>query len=251
MVRDIPLEYLHLILYGAMKRLLNLWVDGTKAFKFSNSDVLEISKKHVQAGYTKPTEINRSNRSLKCLSFWKATEFRTFLLKTGPVILRDHLTLEMYNHFLLLHCAVSICCTERFLTYLPVAKKLFRAFTGKFGDIYGNENSTYSSHSIIHVTDDVERFGVFDNYSAFPGESNLGFLKGLVRGGNRPLQQVIKTCRKRFVWKNMWNWRYSKYRKGGFTKRNIVHEGTPVRLIWKEQMDSNKVKRYFQNQPYL
>lgn len=27
-VRDIPLEYLHLILYGCMKRLLNLWVQG-------------------------------------------------------------------------------------------------------------------------------------------------------------------------------------------------------------------------------
>lgn len=99
MVRDIPLEYLHLILYGAMKRLLTLWTVGTAHFKFSEADIIEISKKHVHAGATKPTEINRPNRSLNCLSFWKAAEFRTFLLKTGPVALRYHLTEEMYNHF--------------------------------------------------------------------------------------------------------------------------------------------------------
>lgn len=34
MIRDIPLEYLHLILYGVMKRLLTLWVNGTINFKF-------------------------------------------------------------------------------------------------------------------------------------------------------------------------------------------------------------------------
>lgn len=112
-------------------------------------------------------------------------------------MLRDHLPAEMYNHFLALHCAVTICCCEPLLIYLPVAKKLFRTFTQKFGEIYGNENSTYSTHSTIHVTDDVERFGVFDNYSAFPGESNLGFLKNLVRSGNLPLQQVVKRLAER------------------------------------------------------
>ncbi len=197
MVRDIPLEYLHLILYGAMKRLLTLWDDGTRHFKFTDADKLEISKKHMQAGYTKPTEINKPNRSLNCLSFWKATEFRTFLLKTGPIILRGHLTEEMYNHFLALHCAVTICSSEYLKPYVPVAKRLFRTFTEKFDDLYGAENSTYSIHSLIHVTDDVERFGVVDNYSAFPGESNLGFLKNLVRGGHLPLQQVVRRIAER------------------------------------------------------
>lgn len=197
MIRDIPLEYLHLILYGIMKRLLTMWVNGTKIFKFSDADILKVSQKHVQAGRTKPSEINKPNRSLKCLSFWKAAEFRTFLLKTGPVALRGSLTDAMYNHFLALHCAVTICCSETLIKYRPIAKCLFRSFTERFGEIYRNENYTYSIHSVIHVTDDVERFGVFDEYSAFPGESNLGFLKNLVRGGHLPLQQVIKRIAER------------------------------------------------------
>lgn len=70
-------------------------------------------------------------------------------------------------------------------------------FTEKFGELYGDDNYTYSTHSLIHVNDDVERFGVFDNYSAFPGESNLGFLKNLVRGGHLPLEQVIRKSLKK------------------------------------------------------
>lgn len=194
MVRDFPLEYLHLILFGTMKKLLIHWTKGTKNFKtkFSARDITQISEKLVQAGHTKPSEINKPNRSLKCLGFWKATELRTFLLKTGPVVLREHLSEEAYNHFLALHCATTICCSKTLLKYLPVANYLFRSFNEKFGDIYGHENYTYSFHSIIHVADDVERFGVFDSYSAFPGESNLGHLKNLIRGGYRPLQQVVK-----------------------------------------------------------
>lgn len=197
MVRDIPLEYLHLILYGTMKRLLTLWINGTVHFKFSKGDIEQISRKHIEAGVTKPSEINKPNRSLTCFSFWKATEFRTFLLKTGPVVLRGHLSTEMYNHFLALHCAVTICSSESLQKYLPAAMQLFRMFTENFGDLYGDENSTYSSHSVIHVTDDVKRFGVLDKYSAFPGESNLGFLKNLVRGGHLPLQQVIRRISER------------------------------------------------------
>lgn len=126
MVLDIPLEYLHLILYGVMKRLLNLWVNGTKNFKFSKQDILGVSGKHMLAGGTKPIEINKPNRSLNCLSFWKATEFRTFLLKTGPVALHSYLPAEIHNHFLALHCAVTICSSESLKKYLPIAKCLFR-----------------------------------------------------------------------------------------------------------------------------
>lgn len=46
--------------------------------------------------------------------------------------------------------------------------------------------------SLIHVTDDVERFGVLDNFSAFPGENNLPSIKRMLRSGFKPLQQIVK-----------------------------------------------------------
>lgn len=205
MIHDFPLDYLHLILFGIVKKLLQHWMNGTRNFrtKFCERDIIEISEKLIQAGKTSPSEINRPNRSLKHLSDWKATEYRTFVLKTGPVVLRGHLSAEAYSHFLALHCATTICCSESLLIYLPVAKQLFREFNIRFGEIYGDENYTYSVHSIVHVTDDVDRYGVMDSYSAFPGESNLGHLKKLVRGGNKPLQQIVKRLQEKEIFEDL------------------------------------------------
>lgn len=194
MIRDIPLEYQHLICQGIMKKLTLSWINGTKNFKtkFSAAVMNLISEELIQSRQTKPAEINRPSRSLNCVSFWKATEFRTFLLKLGPVVLQNHLSQQAYNHFLALFCATTICCNPDFLPYLSVAKKLFKDFVDNFGDIYGDENFSYTSHSLIHVTDDVQHFGVLDSYSSFKGESNLAYLKGLIHGGYMPLQQLVK-----------------------------------------------------------
>lgn len=193
MIGFFPIEYMHLVLLGAMKKLL-FWINGTQNYKtkFSALDIAQISEKLVKAGETKPAEINRPCRSLNCITNWKATEFRTFLLKTGPVVLKDHLSEEAYNHFLSLHCATMICCTESLLPYKDVAKYLFNEFVDNFGDVYGDENYCYCIHSLIHITDDIERYGVLDNFSAFPGESNLASIKRMLRGGYKPLQQIVK-----------------------------------------------------------
>lgn len=194
MVCDIPREYQHLICQGVMKKLISFWLKGTKNFKtkFSALDCTQISEKLIQSRETKPSEINRSSRSLNCVSFWKATEFRSFLLKLGPVVLREHLSKEAYNHFLALFCATTICSCKDLLPYIDVATELFKEFVTKFGDIYGDENYCYNVHNLVHVTDDVKRFGVLDEYAAFKGESNLAYLSRLIRGGFKPLQQIAK-----------------------------------------------------------
>lgn len=193
MVRFFPVEYLHLLLVGVMKKLLLLWVNGTQNYKakLSALDIKQISEKLIRAGATKPSEINRTCRGLCCLSDWKATEYRTFLLKTGPVVLREHLSEEVYKHFLALHCATMICCNEYLLPYVNVAKYLYTEFVDDFGEIYGYQHYCYNVHNLVHVTSDVERYGVLDNFSAFDGESNLASIKRMLRGGYKPLQQIV------------------------------------------------------------
>lgn len=69
---------------------------------------------------------------------------------------------------------------------------MFKEFVDNFGDIYGYESYCYNVHSLVHVTDDVERYGVLDNFSAFGGESNLASIKRMLRSGYKPLQQIVK-----------------------------------------------------------
>ena len=48
----------------------------------------------------------------------------------------------------------------------------------------------YSVHGLIHIAEDVKRFGPLDSYSAFPFENYLGHLKQLLRKPQSPLQQI-------------------------------------------------------------
>jgi hypothetical protein len=65
--------------------------------------------------------------------------------------------------------------------------------------IYGRQYLVYNVHSLIHLADDVERFGALDNISAFRFENFLGTLKSLVRNQHKPLQQVCnRLTTKRF-----------------------------------------------------
>lgn len=194
MVNDFALDYMHLFLPGMQKQLLKLWMKGTSNFKvkFTSHDMKTISDNLLKCNDFLPHEIHCKIRSLEVISFWKATEFRTFLLKTGPVVLQNILSPEVYNHFILLHCAITICSCELFLKYIRIAEQLFEMFVETFPEIYGPENVTYTVHNITHVIADVKRFGTLDAYSAFPFESMLGQIKSLLRSGNKPLQQVAK-----------------------------------------------------------
>ena len=55
-----------------------------------------------------PSEFSRQPRSLKDLDRWKATEFRQFLLYTGPIVLQDIISDNAYEHFLALSMTLTI-----------------------------------------------------------------------------------------------------------------------------------------------
>lgn len=94
MIKAFPLDYMHLICLGVMKRLLTIWIKGNAVYKenkFTSRISNAISLLLEDCGKTIPKEYYRAIRGLKYISFWKATEFRTFLLKTGPVVLKNYL----------------------------------------------------------------------------------------------------------------------------------------------------------------
>lgn len=87
MVLSFPLDYLHLICLGIVTKLLVMWIKGNTNMvtKISTKDSKCISDKLRKACSTQPIEFNRAIRGLDVISFWKGTEFRTFLLYTGPI----------------------------------------------------------------------------------------------------------------------------------------------------------------------
>lgn len=191
-VAQIPLDYQHLVCLGVVRKLLNLWIKGkVRTFRLCARDTHTISQRLIQIKFLFSKEFARKPRILIHLKNWKATELRTFLLYSGPVVLLNILPNSYYNHFLSLHVAITIlCCKTLHVKYLSYAEKLILYFVENFSILYGKENLSYNVHSLIHLAADSSRFGVLDLFSTFKFENKLGKIKRLLRSGNRPLEQV-------------------------------------------------------------
>lgn len=194
MIKQFPVsDPLHLLHLGVVKRLLYGWREGT--FRNSNTKwpaatAEKVSEYLVQCRM--PAEFHRVVRGLDCLKHWKGTEYRTFLHYVGIVVLRDHLTQDLYEHFLLLFCAVTICGSKRYFEKLPVARAMLHQYIEIFAENYGEHHMTSNVHNLSHIVEEVERFGELDTISAYPFENILGKIKRMMRNGNRPLAQIAK-----------------------------------------------------------
>ena len=109
-VKQFPLDYMHLVCLGVMKRMLLFMKEGPlqSAAQLSQKQVKEISFKLENLTGTLPSEFARQPRSLEELKRWKATEFRQFLLYTGPVVLEGVIDDNIYIHFLAFSVVISI-----------------------------------------------------------------------------------------------------------------------------------------------
>lgn len=162
--------------------------------KLSRTDIEIISNRITLLSDCIPKEINRKPRNLQELARYKATEFRTFLLYLGPAVLPNVVDLAVYEHFLLLHAAISILCSAKHFSRFPTAavNAFLKTFIEHGEKLYGNEFIIYNVHLLSHLCDDVLVYGPLDNFSAFPFENYLGQLKRLLKSNNNPLAQVYR-----------------------------------------------------------
>lgn len=165
---------------------------GTHSFKtkLSAKEIDEMSKLLVR--FRMPLEIHRVVRGLDCINFWKGTEFRTFLLYVGPVILKDFLNSEVYYHFLQIFCAITICTNKVYNKYIDIADHLLTDYIEGTVFIYGINSISPNVHYLEHLVKDVKHFGPLPTFSAFVFENCLFHIKCLLRTGHRPLAQVAK-----------------------------------------------------------
>lgn len=194
MIKDfITSDSLHLLDLGLMKKTLTIWITDTKfEYKFSNADLNAINEKLSVCANILPSEIHRSVRNLKYLSDWKGVEFRSFLLYLGITVLKDILHESLYQHFLLLLCAVTICSSDTYKAYVSLAKTLFEHYINQFIELYGEDRISSNVHNLCHIADDVLRHGNLNSIFTYPFENSLGQIKLRIRNNNRPLAQISR-----------------------------------------------------------
>jgi len=191
MVSQFPLDYMHLVCLGVMRRLLLCWLKGPLPTRLCARKVQQLSEKLMSIAAFVPREFVRKPRSVSEILRWKATELRQFLLYTGPVVLLRILPESLYKHFLLMSVGISLLANPKLCSaYYDYANGLLRTFVNNAAALYGHDMMVYNVHALIHLADDVKRFGCLDNFSAFPFENCLMSIKKMIRKPNCILQQV-------------------------------------------------------------
>lgn len=199
MIKQFPLDYMHLVLLGVMKKLLSLWVKGNMQVRLKKTQILQLEDLHLKTTKNIPSEFSRKPRSIFDIDRWKATEFRLFLLYIGPVVLKYILSKEAYRHFLSLSVAIRIFCDKKSsIQNIEYGQSLLMYFVQKYKVLYGKENVTYNVHNLIHLVDDVKIHGPLDAFSAFKFENYMSQLKKLLKNSRHPLQQIANRIKEKW-----------------------------------------------------
>ena len=181
MVSSFSSDYMHSVLLGVMRKLLNLWLSrSNNIYKLSQNNINTIDNRILLIKKCVPMYFARKPRSIRELDRWKATEFRLFLLYTGRFILRNILKKDYYKHFLILSNAIHlfICpINSKIPESINLGHNLIKKFIKNGIKLYGHSFPVYNVHTLLHLSDDVRKYGSLDYTSAFRFENFLQVIK--------------------------------------------------------------------------
>lgn len=197
MVKCFAIDSMHLIYLGIMRKMINIWISGNnKLAKFSSLTTQDVSSKLLSFKSYIPYEFVRRPRSFSDIKYWKATEYRNFVLYFGVVALKDCGNETLYNNFLLLHAvAFSLNRSNSAIARIDCdyVKKLIDAFLDHSRRLYGLDFFSLNVHMLNHLPEDCKMFGNIDDFSAFDFENTLGKIKNRIRSGHLPLEQICNS----------------------------------------------------------
>lgn len=97
LVQNIPLDYMHLVCLGLVKRLIRFWYRGNISIRLNAEDLGLVNSALLEfRNSISSKDFCRLPRPIIEFDRWKATEFRQFLLYSGPFILKDKLKPSQY-----------------------------------------------------------------------------------------------------------------------------------------------------------
>jgi len=193
--RNIPLDELHVLALGVMKKCMMLKTDTNYSeFCLIAEKRRLLSENFELAGAYFSKEFNVPLRSLADKRYFTAKEFRGIGLYAGPVVFKDVFTKAEYNHFITLHIAYRILSDEKAIMYddmLDYADQLLRDYVIDFSKVYAPCFVSFNIHALIHLVLYVRRYRkTLIQLSAFVFEKYNGIIKPFVKLTNDPPVQV-------------------------------------------------------------
>lgn len=188
-------DYMHCVLLGVTKMIMKLWFDtdhsgemwycGTKV-QVADSKLLQIKP---------PLTITRTPRSIQQhRSYWKASEYRAWLLFFSIPVMLDILPRDyLIHHMLLVEAIYLLLKNTIYPEELVKAELLIQHYCFKLQYYYGERFMTANVHHLLHLPQVVRDFGPLYCYSCFAYESLNGTLLNCIKGTQHVESQILET----------------------------------------------------------
>ena len=150
----------------------------------------ELNNEINQSRNVLPREFNRKLCDLSELKHFKASEFRTWLLYIGPLLLKSVLKKEFYQNILLLHFGIYYFANPNCKHLHEQAKWCISQFVIQCRHLFGPQFCAYNVHVLCHLHEFVDMYGPLDAFSAFPFENYLQILKQQIKGNSYIFKQT-------------------------------------------------------------
>lgn len=176
-------EYMHCVLLGVVRQLLCLWLDTKHHGQpwYLGRKVGSIDERLL--AIKPPDFISRTPRSVKHRCYWKASEFRAWLLFYSFPVLTNILPHSYLQHFILLIGAIYRLLSESVSPEdIDISEKMMWKFVDGMKELYGERSCSFNVHQLTHIAASVRNWGPLWSTSAFLFENRNGQLMRLIKG---------------------------------------------------------------------
>lgn len=185
-------DYMHTCLLGIVRTFTCAWLDSKyhdKPFYIGKkSSEIDSRIKNCKL----PFECQRTVRELKDVKYWKAHEWKTWMIIAVP-LLKGILSDCFVKHFSKFARAIYILSKRTISTEeLEISAKLVEEFCNLIPDLYGLSFCTFNIHLASHVVDCVRKWGPLWAYSLFQFENYNGVLGKNYMGTTFVGLQIVK-----------------------------------------------------------
>lgn len=188
------IDYMHCVLLGVTKMLLKLWFDTEHSAEiwYCGTKIDEADSKLLQI--KPPITITRTPRSIQQhRAYWKASEYRNWLLFYSLPVMLYILPQEYLAHHMLLVESIYLLLQDSITPAdLSKAEKLIRHYCFKVQYYYVERFMTANVHHLLHLPEIVRKFGPLYCYSCFTYEGLNGQLLNCIKGTQHVELQIFE-----------------------------------------------------------
>ncbi len=184
-----PIDYMHCVLEGVVKRFMDKWVNSTHTPYYLNKKLID----RIDASFTvqhPPHDFTRAIQQHR--NFWKASEYRSWLLFYSLPLLLTFLPPLYIHHFALLVCSMHMLLQPKLTSsQIDAAEVILRDFVALLPELYNEKDCTLNSHLLLHLGEHTRQWGPLWTFSAFGFEHKNGFLMGHIHSTHKIADQLL------------------------------------------------------------